>query len=117
MPDTELRDAIQFAVAEVYRLDELYRTDFKQAAGQLEIGYGMPSAHIEFPDRADRYYRTSKEAKGKLYEAVVLCVARDADVRGRISLQTVFNALQVEIAQRCHGPKHFPFHGVESPRL
>jgi hypothetical protein len=101
MADTELRDAIQFAVAEVYRIDELYRTDFKQAAGQSELGYGMPSAHVEFPDRANRYYRTSKEAKRKLYQAVLLHMEGDADVCGRISPQTVFNAVQVEIAQRC----------------
>ncbi|HEV2805981.1 MAG TPA: hypothetical protein VGW57_13745 [Chthoniobacterales bacterium] len=96
-----LADVIRFVVSEVDRLRELQRQDWKSAAGQMEMSSGMPSDDAEFPLRAARYYRCGKVAERKLFECVHERVQKDRELVGRISPETVFHALQVEIAANC----------------
>ena len=62
---------------------------------------GMPSDRVEFPVRPAHHYRCGKIAEQRLYGHVAACVRKDRDLTRRISAQTVFRELQVEIAQNC----------------
>lgn len=101
MQKRDLAKTIEFVVSEVFRLAELYQKDWKAAVDQLEISMGMPSDRSEFPCRAERYYRTGKEAERQLYEAIAERVESDRDLVGRISPQNVFEQVRILIAQRC----------------
>jgi hypothetical protein len=102
MPNSSnLAEVIRFVVSEVDRLQELQRRDWKSAADQMEISSGMPSADAEFPFRAARHYRCGKVAERRLFEWVAESVQKDPELIGRISPETVFHALQVEIAKNC----------------
>jgi hypothetical protein len=98
---SSLVEVIRFVVSEVHRLQGLQRQNWKSAAGQMEISSGMPSDDAEFPLRAARYYRCGKVAERKLFECVYQRVQKDPELVGRISPETVFRALQVEIAANC----------------
>jgi hypothetical protein len=101
MGNRQLAETIQFVVSEVDRLADLYQRDWKSAVEEMEISMGMPSEHVQFPERARRYYRCGKVANQKLYEIAAAQVQKDRDLAGRISAQSVFSALQIEIVQEC----------------
>jgi hypothetical protein len=98
---TDLAETLRLVVSEFDRLTELQQTDWKSAASQMEFSEGLPSEHVEFPARAERYYRCGKVAQRNLYECVFERAEKDHDVREKISAQTIFHALQVEVAQNC----------------
>lgn len=101
MGKSSLVEVIRFVVSEVDRLQELQRQDWKSAADQMEMSEGMPSEDAEFPLCAARHYRCGKVAERGLFECVHERVQKDPELAGRISPETVFHALQVEIAANC----------------
>lgn len=101
MSDGTLADTIQFVVSEFDRLLELRKHDWKAAVQETELAMGMPSDRVEFPAKPRHYYRCGKKAELRLFEYVADRVRKDSNLTGRISAQTVFRELQVEIAQKC----------------
>jgi len=101
MGNSSLAQVIQFVVSEVDRLQELQRRDWKSAVDQMEISSGMPSDYTEFPLRATRHYRCGKVAERRLFECVDESVQKDSALTGRISSESVFHALRVEITNNC----------------
>jgi len=101
MQNQELAETIRFVISEVDRLTDLSQKDWKSAVGQMEISKGMPSESVKFPAEAKRYYRCGKVAERQLYKAVAVPVEADGDLRGRLSAHAVFEAVRIEVVQRC----------------